>query len=220
LKTRTFAIETNPDKMKTINFSDQELDSMLMMYYDELAEAQEYVEQIQEIIKKLSGKPAKEPQKRGRKPRQVSAPAMIAPKAAALPVKKVKKTTTPKPSAKSVPIAASIENTKATKKAEPKKKVVAKAKVVVAKKPVAKPAAIKKPAAKPATVESVVGSLLVKAPGKVVKKAAKKVSTEKQRIREMAASAKLTKPVAKNVAKVKPAADKVAPVEPITAPKA
>ena len=67
--------------MKTINFSDQELESMLMMYYDELAEANHYVEQIEEIIKKLSGKPAiekmveKQPKqvKRGRKPSVKSA---------------------------------------------------------------------------------------------------------------------------------------------------
>ncbi|MCX6303485.1 MAG: hypothetical protein NT040_00815 [Bacteroidetes bacterium] len=44
-----------------------------MMYYDELAAAQEYVEEIQDVIKKLTGKPAKEIQKRGRKP-QVVAP--------------------------------------------------------------------------------------------------------------------------------------------------
>ena len=62
--------------MKTVKFTDQELESMLMMYYDELAEAKQYVEQIQEIIKKLGAKPEKteviekEPKvgkKRGRK---------------------------------------------------------------------------------------------------------------------------------------------------------
>ncbi len=190
-----------------------------MMYYDELAEAQEYVAQIQEIIKKLTGKPAKESQKRGRKPQQVSAPVVLAPKAAKIPVKKVKKTTTPKPTAKSVPIAASIENTKVTKKVEPKKKVIAKAKVAVEKKPIAKPVATKKPVDKSATVESVVGSLLVKTPDKVVKKAVKTISTEKQRIQEMAASAKLTKPVAKKATKVKPATAKVAPAESNTTPK-
>jgi len=59
--------------MKTIKFTEQEYESMIMMYMDELAEAQEYVEQIKEILKKLNAEPdkelvAKQPQKRGRKP--------------------------------------------------------------------------------------------------------------------------------------------------------
>ena len=46
--------------MKTIKFTDLEYESMIMMYLEELAEAQEYVEQIKEILKKLHAKPAKE----------------------------------------------------------------------------------------------------------------------------------------------------------------
>ena len=46
--------------MKTIKFTDLEYESMIMMYLDELAEAQAYVEQIKEILKKLNAKPAKE----------------------------------------------------------------------------------------------------------------------------------------------------------------
>ena len=46
--------------MKTIKFTDQEYESMIMMYLDELAEAQEYVAQIKEILKKLNARLAKE----------------------------------------------------------------------------------------------------------------------------------------------------------------
>jgi len=165
--------------MKAINFTDQELESMIEMYTAEMEEAQMYIGQIQELLKKLGAKPtkvtpvekeSKQGKKRGRKP-------------------EVKIVSTPVPTAKSVPVAANKANTK---------KTAAKSKVVVEKKPVAKPAP-KKKAEKmvAATVESVVTSLLKKEPKKEVKKVAKPKSTEKKRIEEMAASAKLTKPVAK-----------------------
>ncbi len=176
--------------MKTINFSDQELESMLMMYYDELAEAKQYVEQIQEIIKKLSGKPENEPVKRGRKP-QAAKPEVAPAKAVPATLKKQKKKAGPKPKVKAVKAKADVE------------------------KPIAKPVAEKKPLAKqPATVKSVVGSLLAAAPKKDVKPAVKNKSTEKKRLQEMAASAKLSKPVAKKQAgKVRPTAVKVVPAD-------
>lgn len=74
--------ETNTNKMKTIKFSDLELESMIQMYQDELAEANMYVEQIKDVLKKLHSKPAKEEvvekqpkqgKKRGRKPSKVAA---------------------------------------------------------------------------------------------------------------------------------------------------
>jgi len=46
--------------MKTIKFTDQEYESMIMMYLDELADAQEYVAEIKEILKKLNANPDKE----------------------------------------------------------------------------------------------------------------------------------------------------------------
>jgi len=103
--------------MKTIKFTDQEYESMIMMYLDELAEAQEYVEHIKDILKKLNANPdkeivakqpqkkvrkaqvkaveKKEPQKRGRKPTVVLPDVESQP--AVLPVKKaVAKKTGPK----------------------------------------------------------------------------------------------------------------------------
>lgn len=81
--------------MKTIKFSDEELELMTQIYQDELAEALAYVAQIQDVLKKLGApdadagqepdeKPSKkkkaakisekevkteEPKKRGRKPK-------------------------------------------------------------------------------------------------------------------------------------------------------
>ena len=61
--------------MKTIKFTDQELESMIEMYTAEMEEAKLYISKIQEILKKLGGKPAAEvvveqepKKKRGRKP--------------------------------------------------------------------------------------------------------------------------------------------------------
>jgi hypothetical protein len=201
--------------MKTINFSEQELESMLMMYYDELAEAKQYVEQLQDIIKKLSGNPtnetyAKQP-KQG-KSKNVASKVVGEPKE---PLKRGRKSqeksvVEKKPTAKSVPEANKANTkalTKVTNKVTTPKVVVAKSKSVV-KKAITKPVAAK--------VESVVTSLLNNAPKKEVKKIKEK-SPEKKRIEEMLASSKLVKPVAK---KPKVAAVKSAPVEVNIAPKA
>ena len=155
--------------MKTISFNEEELESLLMMYYDELSQAKQYVEQIQEIIKKLSGKPSKEAVKVEKLPKPAKkkkATRALAKPAENKPAKKAgRKPKVVAPSAKSVPVAANTANTKAT-----------------------------------ATVESVVGSLLVTPPRKAVLKkvaAKKKKPTQKQRILEMATSANLIKPEVK-----------------------
>ena len=96
--------------MKTITFNDQELESMLMMYYEELAEAQEYVEQIQEIIKKLTGKPAIERQKRGRKPQQVVVP-NTTPEAEKMAAKVAKPKTVKVVKPKAAKVAVLLQNT-------------------------------------------------------------------------------------------------------------
>ena len=63
--------------MKTLTFTDHELESMINMYFHELEEAHAYIAQIEEILTKLGALPAKkevvekEPKvgkKRGRKP--------------------------------------------------------------------------------------------------------------------------------------------------------
>ena len=45
--------------MKAINFTDQELESMIEMYTAEMEEAQLYITQIQELLKKLGATPGK-----------------------------------------------------------------------------------------------------------------------------------------------------------------
>jgi len=245
--------------MKSINFTDQELESMIEMYTAEMEEAQKYVAQIQELLKKLGAKPAKvepvekepkvakkkgrkpavkvvektEPKKRGRKPKEVlpSIQAAIPTKPI---VKEVKKKAEPKkkvevkpkvgkkaihkapplkvvsaPTVKTVPVAANKTNTK---------KIAAKAKVVVEKKPIVAPTPKKKVETKvAATVESVVTSLLPKEPKKEVTKVAKTKSTEKKRIEEMATSAKLVKPKTKKTPKVEPVGANV-PIAPTVPP--
>ena len=101
--------------MKTINFTDLELESMIEMFTAEMEDAQVYIDQIQELLKKFGAKPTKEkgtekepiqkrgqkpagkifeksePKKRGRKPREVlTTPEIILPDN---PVKKEKKVT-------------------------------------------------------------------------------------------------------------------------------
>jgi hypothetical protein len=61
--------------MKTIKFTNQELESMVEIYTAEMEEAKLYISKIQDILKKLGAKPAAEvaieqepKKKRGRKP--------------------------------------------------------------------------------------------------------------------------------------------------------
>jgi len=188
---------------------------MIQMYKDQLAEAHEYVKEVQEILKKIGAKQAKtevvekepkqvkkrgrkpsikvvekaEPKKRGRKPKVVLPPVV-----STIATKSLKKLVKNKVEAKPAAI-------------------VARPKVVVEKKPDTKPVAEMKPVPKsPATIESVVGSLLTTAPKKAVKKVTKKISPEQRRLQEMAASAKLSKPFTKKASIVKSPAGS-APVE-------
>lgn len=229
--------------MKSINFTNQELESMIEMYTAEMEEAQMYIAQIQDILKKLGAKPAKvkpveqeskQGNKRGRKPavktvekaeskKRGRKPNVVAPSIESAipstPIKKeVKKNPEPK---KKIEFKAKVGK-KAVNKAAPLKVVsapvpTAKSKVVVEKKPVVKPTPKKKTEKKvAATVESVVTSLLTKEPKKEVKKVAKTKSTEKKRIDEMATSAKLVKPKTKKTPKVKTVVETVPDVPTVT----
>jgi len=67
------------NKMKSIKFSDEQLEFLREQYTDELANAEKYVEQVKEILKKLGAEvkaskigteqPVKVEKKRGRKPK-------------------------------------------------------------------------------------------------------------------------------------------------------
>ena len=145
---------------------------MIEMYTAEMEEAQMYITQIQDILKKLGAKPTKsEPveskqgKKSGRKPS----------------VKVVEKAEPKKRGRKPKVVLPTVE---AAISAKPVKKEVKKKEKKVA-----------------ATVESVVSSLITKEPKKEVKKAAKTKSTEKKRIEEMATSAKLVKSKTKKTPK-------------------
>lgn len=100
--------------MKTLTFTDHELESMINMYFHELEEAHAYIAQIEEILTKLGALPAKkevvekepkvgkkrgrkpslkvvekgEPKKRGRKPKIVPTPEALI---AIEPVKNIEK---------------------------------------------------------------------------------------------------------------------------------
>jgi hypothetical protein len=170
--------------MKTIKFSDQELEFISQMYKDELAEAKKYVDQIQDLLKKLGAKPAKEEPaekepkqavKRGRKPSVKKAE----PKE---PKKRGRKPGVVVPKVETIAVAATLPLKEEKKKAEPKSKAAPKVKVKTAKKPVAKPAPktkVEKPKAG-ASVGTVVASLLATTPNKEVKKVVKKKAVQKK----------------------------------------
>jgi hypothetical protein len=195
--------------MKTIKFSDQELEFISQMYNEELAEAKKYVDQIQDLLKKLGAKPAKEEPaekapkqavKRGRKPSIKKAE----PKE---PKKRGRKPGVVVPKVEPIAVAATLPVKEEKKKAEPKNKVAPKAKVKAAKKPVAKPAP-KKKVEKPkagASVGTVVASLLATAPKKEVKKVVKKKAAPKKSAKLVAASPRTGKPVTKKQPEAGPA---------------
>ena len=181
--------------MKTISFSNQQVEFLIEQYESELVLAKEYLNQIVEILNKLGvnakapkeNKVEKEPRqynKKGRKPLEKVAEPKAPPK---------KRGRKPK-IAVPVPIeAAPVPAPKPEKKSKTKKAKKAK----VAKKAVAKPAVVKKESAKGAAVVKPISNpepapALKKAVKKVVtkvaKKEVKKPSVEKQRIEEMAAS--------------------------------
>jgi len=138
--------------MKTIKFSEEELSLLRNMYEDELAQAENYVGQIKDVLKKL-GAPVKESKeipiekepkaakKRGRKP-----------KAKVLATKVPKKRGRPKRViVPTINEAAPIKVAKPAKKAKPQKKITAKPKV--AKKTVIKkaPKVVPNPVSVPTT---------------------------------------------------------------------
>jgi hypothetical protein len=111
--------------MKTIKFTDQELDSMIEMYTAEMEEAQLYIAHIREVLKKLGATPVKteipEKEKTGKK---------RGPKPA---VKKAeKKQLVPKPAVKrkaDMKLAATVESVVASLQAKEPVKEVKKAAV-------------------------------------------------------------------------------------------
>jgi len=167
--------------MKAIKFSEKELEFLREQYQDELAQAKEYVDQIIEILNKLGvrEKAQKEEtvefkvyKKRGPKPKVKVDKPKVEPKKRGRKPKIV------------VPILETVPEPKPEKK-EGKKKV---SKVKAGKK------AVKKTAPKKKSTKEVIAAPVKEvkiAPKKEVKKVAKKKSIEKQRIDEMATSAKL-----------------------------
>src|ERR1035438_6793880 len=82
--------------MTSISFSEKELDFLLQQYQVELAEAEEYVQNIRNILDKIGSAEqleAQEPKKRGRKPKIVS-------EQVSKPVEKIRKKPGRKPKVK------------------------------------------------------------------------------------------------------------------------
>jgi hypothetical protein len=82
-----YSIKTKNIAMKSIKFTDDELDFILDQYQMELEEAEKYVESLRNIIKKLGNpKPKKvaepvekQPNKRGRKPKLIKEEVLVKP---------------------------------------------------------------------------------------------------------------------------------------------
>ena len=200
--------------MKTINFTDLELESMIEMYTAEMEDAKLYIAQIQELLKKLGAKPTKE-KVTEKEPKQGK-------KRGPKPSVKVVEKSEPKKRGrkKSVPAIEPVvvTPTKVVKKAEPKKKVSAK----IEEKSVVKPAPVKKATVlKPTTKSVPVAATKTNTKKQVelnpepvveVKKEVKKVEP----LKKIAAKAKVIaeqKPVVKPTPKKKPEAKVAAKVE-------
>ena len=183
--------------MRSIKFSDQELEFMRQQYKEELTSAEKYIEQIKDVLRKIGGsvKPTKEelvekepkqrkkrgrkakvkvveprePKKRGRKPKATVPTPVVEP-----PKRRGRKP-------KSVPTPEKAESTvstpvlkKGTKKVTPKPK-----KKIAVKPKVAKKAAIKKAPKVAPSPEVVPATEAKQAPKKEVKKVVKKRIREK-----------------------------------------
>ena len=196
--------------MKTVKFSEEEISFLRQQYSEELAQAEKFVKQIKDVLKKL-GAPAKEapiekepkiPKKRGRKSKKSKTLEPKVPKKRGRPKKIVVPTTIE---------AAIVKVAKPAKKAKPKKKIAAKAKVKVAKKPVAKATPQKNTAEKSEIVPT--GALT----SKVIKKVAKKKVTRK---RKGLSLVNLRKPLVKKepVVESEPKPEPVPAIEPVIAP--
>ncbi len=194
--------------MKTISFSNQQVEFLIEQYESELVLAKEYVDQIVEILNKL-GVNAKAPKentvekeprqykKRGRKPTvKVAEPKIPAKRGRK---KKVVAVPTPIESAP-VPAAKPERKTKKTKK------------VKEAKKATKKPAAAKKESAKgAAAIKAILNPETAPAPKKEAKKVAKKKPASKRK----APAKKVAKPQPK---KQTPVAEPAPVVETIAVP--
>ena len=161
--------------MKTVKFSEEEISFLRQQYSEELAQAEKFVKQIKDVLKKL-GAPAKEApieqepkvlKKRGRKLKTKTLEPKV-PKKRGRPKKIVVPTTIE---------AVIVKVAKPAKKAKLKKRVAAKPKVKVAKKAISKPAPKNKLAEKGEPVPTVIPTVKQKK----IKKVAKKKVTRKRK---------------------------------------
>ena len=158
--------------MKTVKFSEEEISFLRNMYEDELAQAENYVDTIKDVLKKL-GAPVKESneismdkepkvkKRRGRKSKKSKSIEPKVPKKRGRPKKIVVPTTIE---------GATVKVAKPAKKAKSKKKVATKPKVKVVKKSIAKATPQKKSAEKAEIVPTSIPSAKAKKIKKVVKK--------------------------------------------------
>lgn len=181
--------------MKSIKFTDQELDSIIQMYQDELEDAQTYITQIQNILNKINPKPSmapmidkepKVPKKRGRKPSLKVVEKAPPKKRGRKPKVVLPVQTDTAPEIVAIPV---IKDQKP--KREKKVKVLAEKKTKQPEPIVA------------ASVESVVGSLLLKKPEKA-KKAGQKKQPRKQKTKGKITLVNLSKPLGRKKAETKP----------------
>jgi hypothetical protein len=206
--------------MKTIKFSDEEITFLRQQYTDELAQAEKYIDQIKDVLKKL-GTPArvskevlmeKEPKvakRRGPKPKVKAIEAKV-PKKRGRPKRVVVPTTA---EAATVTVAKPVK--KEVKKKvgpKPKKKIATKAKVKIEKKVISKPAPNKKAEEK----AEVVPTTLPTSNPKEIKKVVKKWSNKKRRPKRISL-VNLRRPLPKKEPEVKPEpeSEPVPMVEPI-----
>ena len=193
--------------MKAIKFSEKELEFLRQQYQDELESAQEYVEQINDILNKLGvraksikeepkEKEPKQYKKRGPKPKVK----VIEPKGP--PKKRGRKPKIVIQAVEHTPIPAP----KPEKKAEPEKKKVA-AKVKVGKKVVHKATPLKKSLAKVEPATKSLTTFEKQTSKKEIKKVFKKKPNKKRRVKGLVTLKPLSKklPVLKSEPEPEPA---------------
>ena len=172
---------------KSIKFSELEIEMLIQNYQMELGEALNYVEQIKAILEKLGSQAEDKTEKP--KEKKTGAKRGRKPKVAALPVAEEAVTAEPVKREKKAPKVKKEKIVKAPKVRKEKKQDV------------------------PASIESVVGSLIEAAPKKVVKKAAPKAKKEKvKKVSEVVKPAK--KAVAVKKAKKEAVAAEVSSITP------
>jgi hypothetical protein len=205
--------------MKTIKFSETEIDLLKQIYSEELELAENYVRQIKEVLKKLGvvsepspekpgEKEAKPGKKRGRKPKVSAVPAIIESLIAAKQPRKLKEKKVAEPKKrgrkKSVPavepapaaIATPVRKDKKIKALpKPKKEKAVKAKIE--KNPAVKRIIKPKAVVKPEPVANSVPAETKEAPKKKIKKVAKKKPTRKRKAGGKVTLTRLGKPIPK-----------------------